>query len=155
MRFEHARKINKVDIDQRFTADLIVPEIFTPYSQVVSSGWFAVRPSMSTQALATSQTQPDWEGVTSPYNDFNPGSCAWCGSVGAHKADCKALARNYPRSSLSVQRDMTARIREEMEQTMYRGSPKPTVEPAPKDTRTDVQKRFAAIAEELEESKDK
>lgn len=90
------------------------------------------------------------------------GECVWCGSYGAHKPDCKALSRNYSKSSLSVQREMTERIRSQMDQvesTIYRGAaaavkyrgaaviakPEP-----PKDMRTEMQKRFDAIAEELE-----
>jgi hypothetical protein len=85
--------------------------------------------------------------------------CAWCGSYGAHKPDCKALSRNYPRTSLRTQRDMTAMLRAEMDQkverTYYKGAAAAvTVKPEPpKDVRTDLQKRFDAIAEELDESK--
>ena len=90
------------------------------------------------------------------------GECVWCGSTGIHKPDCKALSRNWSKSSLSTQREMTQRLRSEMDRTVERayyqgtGSPSPSKlakpEP-PKDERTDLQKRFDAIAEELEENK--
>ena len=95
------------------------------------------------------------------------GECVWCGSAGMHKPNCKALSQNYPRSSLGTQREMTERIRAEMAQSVGRGyyqggrgysqgTTMATVKPAPssppKDVRTEMQKRFDAIAEELEET---
>ena len=94
--------------------------------------------------------------------DYATMECVWCGGYGTHKPDCKALSRNYPRSSLSIQREMTQRLRSEMdktvERTYYEGDwnarSSPRLPPTPpKDERTDLQKRFDAIAEELEENK--
>jgi hypothetical protein len=94
--------------------------------------------------------------------------CVWCGGgigPGGHQPDCKALSRNYPRTSLGAQRDMTKQLRAEMDKTVerayYQGSsirlpmaePKPPKSEPPKDVRTEMQKRFDAIAEELEENK--
>jgi hypothetical protein len=88
------------------------------------------------------------------------GVCAWCGSPGAHKPGCKALTAPYPVSSLTVQREMTLRMREEMDRVMYGSkaggvggsATTMTTNPKPPDTRTEVQKRFDAIAEELKET---
>ena len=86
--------------------------------------------------------------------------CAWCGSTGTHKPGCKALdrgverklSRNYVESSLTVQRKMTAQLRDEMEamsENVLRGVA--VSDDSRKDTRTEVQKRFDAIAEELDD----
>jgi hypothetical protein len=98
-------------------------------------------------------------------DDYGDLLCAWCGS-NPHKPDCKALSRNYG-TSLDRQRSTTDRIREEMRRDLDRqaestmkgyspaGLPRSTTltkEP-PKDERTEVQKRFDAIAEELEDGK--
>ena len=88
--------------------------------------------------------------------------CAWCGGIGReHKSDCKALYRKY-KTSLDVQREMTERLRAETNapQSWWITNKKITVSgdvppqkvavvQSSKDTRTEVQKRFAAIAEEL------
>ena len=151
------------------TGDVVAPEVFTAYTQQLIS---------KKTVLAKLGVEPSFEGIgdtlmgdvpgITPYSqrDYAVMECVWCGSYGAHKPDCKALSRNYPRSSLGTQREMTERLRAEMdrtvERTYYQGSwatggaakraklEKPA---PPKDVRTDLQKRFDAIAEELEENK--
>jgi hypothetical protein len=145
--------------------DVVVPEIFSPYTRNLVS---------AKTLLALVGVEPSFEGVGDTLGDGLPGltpysqqdyaamECVWCGGYGTHKPDCKAPSRNYPRTSLSTQRDMTNRLRLEMDRTVERayyngsGSPSPSKlskpEP-PKDERTDLQKRFDAIAEELEENK--
>ena len=140
------------------------PATLTPYSQGLLS---------KETVLAKLGIEPSFEGIGDTLGDGRPYSpsysaledtameCVWCGGYGSHKPDCKALSRNYPvRSSLSTQREMTQRLRSEMDRvetaTYYRGSgmvTRTTVAPEPKDERTDLQKRFDAIAEELEENK--
>jgi hypothetical protein len=144
--------------------DVVVPEIFSPYTRQLVS---------AKTLLALVGVEPNFEGVGDTLGDGTPGltpysqqdyaamECVWCGGYGTHKPDCKALSRNYPPSSLRTQRDMTERLRVEMDQTVerayYRGSsasPQVIAKPEPpKDVRTDLQKRFDAIAEELEENK--
>ena len=148
--------------------DVVVPEIFSPYTQGLVS--------KKTVLAQLGIDEPSFEGVGDTLGDGRPSitpysqqdyavmECVWCGSYGAHKPDCKALSRNYPKSSLSTQREMTRQLRAEMDQkverTYYEGdwnarsSPRQSPMPSPpKDTRTDLQKRFDAIAEELEENK--
>lgn len=78
-------------------------------------------------------------------------SCPWCkGGPGGHEATCQVYSRNW-KSSLATQREVTRLLRES-EGTPY--TPKASAAAKPLDTRSDVQKRFAAIAEELESSDD-
>jgi len=121
--------------------ELVIPEIIAPYSQ---------------QA-------PSFEGVgdTMGFGEsyFGTPTCAWCGSPGAHKADCKALARNYgeERGSLGRQRTTTEALRQEVLTRSFPGdrTPVPTTTRERKvDTRTELQKRFDEIAAELAETKD-
>jgi hypothetical protein len=83
--------------------------------------------------------------------------CAWCGSF-PHKPDCKALAKNsYPVSELEVssltkQRLVTNQIRRETQRVIIASAleaQRNVTRVEPPDTRTEVQKRFDAIAEEL------
>jgi hypothetical protein len=126
-----------------------------------------------TRVPVIKDVQPSFEGVgdtlqigpptmTEGYGAMGPGSCAYCGSFGAHKPDCKSLARNYPkyepRSSLGTQRAKTAALRDEMTRSFTGGlsdrtqRARVTDEP-PEDDRTEMQRRFDAIAEELEDGK--
>lgn len=153
--------------------EVVVPESFSPYTQQLVS---------KKTVLAQLGIEPNFDGVGDtmdfgPATEiknmpgggsdgyFGPASCAWCGSY-PHKPDCTALARNYPRTSLSTQRAMTEALRAEIdrkvERTYYQGSweskksatpVRPAKPEPPKDVRTDMQKRFDAIAEELEENK--
>ena len=151
-------------------ADTVVPEVLTAYTQRLVS---------KKTVLAQMGIEPNFDGVgdtmgfdSGPdgYNDQGGPlmECVWCGSYGTHKPDCKALSRNYPKSSLGTQREMTERLRSEMDRVQraayYQGSggtgpvgfvgPAATARPEPpKDERTELQKRFDAIAEELDESK--
>ena len=149
-------------------ADAVVPEIFTPYiRQLVSAKTLLTLVGVEPSFDGVSDTlMGDGGGLTftapSPDNqDYALMECVWCGSYGTHKPDCKALSRNYPKSSLGTQREMTQRLRFEMDRVetaaYYQGSGRVTVRPAksepPKDVRTEMQKRFDAIAEELDESK--
>lgn len=89
--------------------------------------------------------------------------CPWCkGGPGGHEATCQVYSRNW-KSSLATQREVTRLLRER--ETRWGTPIKPTYTPKvptsepskpskPPDTRSDVQKRFAAIAEELESSDD-
>ena len=136
----------------------IVPTALSPYSQKLVPDFEGVGDTMGFDG-------PVQAGVYNRGETLMLGECAWCGSTGAHKPDCKALSRNYPRTSLSVQREMTQQLRAEMDKVEARaytegrivqpssfGGVYRTKEP-PKDERTDLQKRFDAIAEELEENK--
>jgi hypothetical protein len=149
--------------------EVVVPESFSPYTQqLVKAKTAVIEPNfegvgdtlMNGIGGGVTFSVPTWQDIN---EDGAMYECAWCGSAGAHKPDCKALSRNYPRTSLGTQRAMTEALRAEMDRTVestyYQGSratarpprlPKP--EP-PKDVRTDMQKRFDAIAEELEENK--
>ena len=136
----------------------IVPEIFT--QQLVSKK----------TVLAKLGIDPSFDGVGDTMGfDSDPGSlgetlmydsgeCAWCGSSGIHKPNCQALAQNYPKVSRGDQREMRERIRTELAQppaarNYYVGRGTVTIPEPPKDLRTEMQKRFDAIAEELDENK--
>ena len=151
------------------TGGVVVPESLTPYAQQLM---------MEKTTIVQSNDDPNFDGVGDTMG-FDSGGvysdqggplmeCVWCGSYGTHKPDCKALSRNYPKSSLGTQREMTERLRSEMDRVQraayYQGSggtgpvgfvgPAATARPEPpKDERTELQKRFDAIAEELEENK--
>lgn len=157
------------------TGEAVVPEVLTAYTQQLVS---------KKTVLAQLGIEPNFDGVGDTMGfDSDPGSfetgvysqggplmeCVWCGSYGTHKPDCKALSRNYPKSSLGTQREMTERLRSEMDRqtarTYYQGSGAGgnggpgvagvagvTMKPEPpKDERTELQKRFDAIAEELKD----
>ena len=141
------------------TGEAVVPEVLTAYTQQLVS---------KKTVLAKLGIEPNFDGVGDTmgfdsggvYNDQSGPlmECVWCGSYGTHKPDCKALSRNYPKSSLGTQREMTERLRSEMDRVQraayFVGSGTVTVKPEPpKDERTEMQKRFDAIAEELDESK--
>jgi len=125
---------------------------------VLNDGEFVVRPE---RVSSYNAQVPSFEGIgdTMGFDGMNFGIavCAYCGSSSGHKAGCASLSRNYG-SSLQTQRAMTDRLREEMDRNIDGAQPtraqlmeERPVEP--KDERTDVQKRFAAIAEELEDGK--
>jgi hypothetical protein len=136
--------------------EVVVPEVFSPYTrQLVSIKTLLTLAGVEPSFDGVGDTLGDGRPSMSPYSQKDAVmECAWCGGYGTHKPDCKALSRNYPKTSLGTQREMTQRLRTEMDQKVerayYRGSGRvtTTVEP-PKDVRTDLQKRFDAIAEEL------
>ena len=87
------------------------------------------------------------------------GECAWCGAAigGDHQPDCKSLSRNYaasrkPKRRTPAPADPMPPRRPPLYQRKRRSyGTAPEVDSEPADKRTEVQKRFAAIAEELKD----
>ena len=76
---------------------------------------------------------------------FGDARCAYCGASFGHEKTCPTLYR----PSLQAQRETTKRLREELVKTRQEVAALSPPKPPKADERTDVQKRFDAIAEEL------
>lgn len=90
--------------------------------------------------------------------DYGNGCCPWCGGGGrgGHDPKCQVFSDNW-KNSLDTQREVTRLLRKELGQETQptntvraqRFTPYSVEEPPPEDKRTEVQKRFDAIAEEI------